>query len=55
MRLFRALSALSLLLGARASFLDSRQPVPHRLDVRDTPDVCADGPFSVSQYLICEI
>lgn len=49
MRLFRhgALPTLSLLLGVRASFLDSRQPVPHRLDVRDTPDVCGGGPFIV--------
>jgi hypothetical protein len=56
MRLFRALPALSLLLGARASFLDSHQPVPHRLEVRDTPDVCAAGPFNISQTSpICEI
>jgi hypothetical protein len=56
MRLFRALPALSLLLGARASFLDSRQPVPHRLEVRDTPDVCAAGPFNIPQTSpICEI
>jgi hypothetical protein len=41
MRLFRVLTVLSLLLGARASSLDLRQHIPHRLDVRDTPDVCA--------------
>ena len=41
MHLFRVLPVLSLLLGACASSLDSRQPVPHQLDVRDTPDVCA--------------
>ena len=45
MRLFRALPVLSLLFGARASFLDSRQPIPHRLDVRDTPDVCVNAEF----------
>ena len=41
MRLFGALPVLSLLLRARAFSLDSRQSVPHRLDVRDTTDVCA--------------
>ena len=57
MRPFRALPALSLLLGARASFLDSRQPVSHRLDVRDTPDVCAAGFFLTlpERPAICEI
>jgi hypothetical protein len=40
MLLFRVLPVLSLLLGARASSLDWRDPAPHRLDVRDTPDVC---------------
>ena len=45
MRLFHVLLALGLLFGARAS-LSSRDPVPHRLDVRDTPDVC--GPLSYS-------
>ena len=46
MRLFHVFLALGLLLGARASSLSSRDPVPHRLDVRDTPDVC--GPLSYS-------
>jgi hypothetical protein len=41
MRLLRALPILSLLFGARASFLDSRAPAPHRNDVRDLLDVCA--------------
>jgi len=41
MYLHRVLPILGLLLGARASSLDLRDPVPHRLDVRDTPDVCA--------------
>lgn len=40
MRLFRFLPALSLLLGARASSLDTRSPKPHRHDVRDLLDVC---------------
>ena len=40
MRLFCILPVLSVLLGGRASSLDSRDPAPHRLDVRDTPDVC---------------
>ena len=40
MRFFTVLPVLSLLLGARAHSLDSRDPVPHRLDVRDTLDVC---------------
>ena len=46
MRLFGALPILSLLLRARAFSLDSRQSVPHRLDVRDTPDVCATITYS---------
>ncbi|KAH9980421.1 hypothetical protein BJV74DRAFT_109935 [Russula compacta] len=43
MRLFPVLPLLSLLfgVGARASSLDSRAPVPHPLDVRDLSDVCA--------------
>ena len=41
MRLFGVLPVLSLLLDARATFLDLRQPAPHRLDVRDTSDTCA--------------
>ena len=45
MRPFCLLTALSLLLGARASFLDSRGSVPPRLDARDTPDVCATISF----------
>ena len=45
MRLYRSLPVLSLLLRARAFSLDSRQSVPHRLDVRDTPDVCANIGF----------
>ena len=45
MHLFRTLSVLGLLLRARAFSLDSRQSVPHRLDVRDTPDVCANIGF----------
>ena len=40
MRLFCIIPVLSLLLGGRASSLDPRDPAPHRLDVRDTPDVC---------------
>ena len=40
MRLFCILPVLSLLLGGRASSLDSRDSAPHRFDVRDTPDVC---------------
>jgi hypothetical protein len=40
MRLFRFLPALGLLLGARASSLDMREPEPHRYDVRDLLDVC---------------
>ena len=39
MRFFRVLPALSLLLGARASF-NSREPAPHRLDTRALLDVC---------------
>jgi hypothetical protein len=42
------LPALSLLLGARASFLDSRGSVHHRLDMRDTPDVCATVNYNFS-------
>ncbi len=41
MHLFRILPVLSLLFGARASYLDSRGAVPHPLDVRDAADVCA--------------
>ena len=41
MRLFHFLPVLGLLLRARASSFDSREPAPHRLDVRDTSDVCA--------------
>ena len=40
MRLFHFLPVLRLLLRARASSFDSREPAPHRLDVRDTSDVC---------------
>jgi hypothetical protein len=38
MRLFGVLPVLSLLLGVRAY---SHEPVPHRLDVRATCDLCA--------------
>ncbi len=50
MRLFRVLPVLGLLLEARASSLDSRQPGPHPLDVRDLSDVCAplEGKYIVS-------
>jgi hypothetical protein len=48
MRPFCLLPALNLLLGARASFLDSRGSVPHRLGVRDTPDVCATVNYNFS-------
>ena len=41
MRLFRVLSTLSLLFGARASSLGSRQSDAHPLDARDVSDVCA--------------
>ncbi|KAH8987195.1 hypothetical protein EDB92DRAFT_1818040 [Lactarius akahatsu] len=41
MRLFRALPVLSLLVGARASSLQSREPDAHPLDARDLLDVCA--------------
>ncbi|KAH9974985.1 hypothetical protein BGW80DRAFT_1444587 [Lactifluus volemus] len=41
-RLFKFLSILSLLFGARASFLTARLPVPHRLDVRQVSNVCAN-------------
>jgi hypothetical protein len=37
----RILQILSLLFGARASYVDSRGAVPHPLDVRDITDVCA--------------
>jgi hypothetical protein len=40
MRLFSVLPLLSLLLGGRAS-LESRDPIPHRLDVRATSNLCA--------------
>ena len=40
MRPFKVFSPLSLLFGARASFLDSRSPAPHPLDARQLPDVC---------------
>ncbi|KAH9036469.1 hypothetical protein EDB85DRAFT_758455 [Lactarius pseudohatsudake] len=41
MRLSRALPVLSLLFGARASFLESREPAAHPLDARELLDVCA--------------
>jgi hypothetical protein len=42
MRLFSVLPVLSLLLKTRASSHDSREPAPHRLDVRGPIiDVCA--------------
>ena len=41
MRLFCALSILSLLFGVRASSLGSREPTPHPLDARDFVGVCA--------------
>ena len=41
MRLFRVLPIITLLFGARASSLDSRQPAAHSLDARDLLDVCA--------------
>ncbi len=41
MRLFRVLPILSLLFGARASSLESREPAAHPLDARDLLDVCA--------------
>ncbi|KAH9170201.1 hypothetical protein EDB89DRAFT_2230753 [Lactarius sanguifluus] len=41
MRLFRVLPVLSLLFGARASSLQSREPAAHPLDARDLLDVCA--------------
>ena len=50
MRLFRALPILSLLFGARASSLDSRQSDAHPLDARDVSDVCtllSSGSLSV--------
>jgi hypothetical protein len=42
MHLFRILPILSLLLAARASHVDTREPIPHPLDVRDTFDICAN-------------
>ena len=42
MRLFHVFPILSLLFGARASSLDSRQPDAHPLDARDVTDVCGD-------------
>ena len=52
MRLFRVLPILSLLFGARASSLDSRQLDAHPLDARDVSDsdVCtilSSGSMSV--------
>src|SRR6266702_4435547 len=41
MRLFRILPILSLLFGARASSLESREPAAHPLDARDLLEVCA--------------
>jgi hypothetical protein len=41
-RLFKVLSILSLLFGARASFLTTRLPAPHPLDVRQVSNVCAN-------------
>ncbi|KAH9051506.1 hypothetical protein EDB87DRAFT_1694447 [Lactarius vividus] len=41
MRLFRVLPVLSLLFGARASSLQSREPAAHPLDARELLDVCA--------------
>ena len=38
---FCLLPVLSLLFGVRASNVESRNAVPHPLDVRDTVDVCA--------------
>ncbi|KAI0290225.1 hypothetical protein BC826DRAFT_1106580 [Russula brevipes] len=42
MRLFRVIPVLSLLFGARASSLESREPASHPLDVRQLLDVCAN-------------
>ena len=50
MRLFRLLPVLSLLFGAHASSLDSRQPGAHPLDARDL-DVCA----LVNQVLVIPV
>jgi hypothetical protein len=41
MRIFHVLPIFGLLFGASASSLDSRAPVAHPLDARDTLDVCA--------------
>ena len=41
MRLFHVLPILSLLFGAHAFSLDSRQSNAHPLDARDFSDVCA--------------
>ncbi|KAH9051576.1 hypothetical protein EDB83DRAFT_2521972 [Lactarius deliciosus] len=41
MRLFRVLPVPSLLFGARAASLQSREPAAHPLDARDLLDVCA--------------
>jgi hypothetical protein len=41
MRIFHVLSILSVLFRASASSLDSRAPVAHPLDARDTLDACA--------------
>jgi hypothetical protein len=41
MRLFKLLSLLGLLFGARASSLKTREPAPHPLDARELLDVCA--------------
>jgi hypothetical protein len=51
MHLFRILPVLSLLLAARASHVNTREPIVHPLDVRDTFDVCANiinGPLVVN-------
>ena len=45
MHFFRVLPVLSLFLGASASSLNSRQPVPHRLDVRISAEKCATVSF----------
>jgi hypothetical protein len=41
MRIFHILPIFSLLVGIRASSLDSRRPDAHPLDARDVSDVCA--------------
>jgi hypothetical protein len=53
MRLFKLFSPLTLLFGARASSLKSREPAPHPLDVRDLLDLCApiDREFVVPNSL----